>query len=144
MCRSTTINAFFPQKVSHFFQSSQPKNMSKTQAMLWQPPKLHQQNGPNIFINQQFNLLITANSFPVMKTGVPAMRTRVPCNKNRLFPVWKTSQGKPCSGPVLALYGITVQSRLQITLIVIFYLTEKDVYLHIFVNWICRFMFVCF
>ena len=45
---------------------------------------------------------------PVMKTGVPAIRTRVPCNENRFFPVWKTLQGKPCSGPVLALYRITV------------------------------------
>ena len=43
-----------------------------------------------------------------MKTGVPVMRTGVLCNENRLFPVWKTSQGKPCSGPVLALYGIAV------------------------------------
>ena len=43
-----------------------------------------------------------------MKTGVPAMRTGVPCNENRFFPVWKTSQGKPCSGPVLALYRIAV------------------------------------
>jgi hypothetical protein len=47
---------------------------------------------------------------PVMKTGVPAMRTGVPCNENRFFPVWKTSQGKPCSGPVLALYGIAVHT----------------------------------
>ena len=37
---------------------------------------------------------------PVIKTGVPAMRTGVPCNENRGFPLWKTSQGKPCSGPV--------------------------------------------
>ena len=43
-----------------------------------------------------------------MKTGVPAMRTGVLCNENRFFPVWKTSQGKPCSGPVLALYRIAV------------------------------------
>ena len=50
----------------------------------------------------------TANPFPVIKTGVPAMRTGVPCNENRFFPVWKTSQGKSCSGPVLALYRITV------------------------------------
>ena len=45
---------------------------------------------------------------PVMKTGVPAMRTGVPCNENRFFPVWKTSQGKPCFDPVLALYRIAV------------------------------------
>ena len=36
------------------------------------------------------------------------MRTGVPCNETRVFLVWKTSQGKPCSGPVLALYGIAV------------------------------------
>ena len=29
-------------------------------------------------------------------------------NENRFFPVRKSSQGKPCSGPVLALYGIAV------------------------------------
>ena len=52
--------------------------------------------------------LHTANPFPVMKKGVPAMITAVPCNENRLFPVWKTSQGKPCSGPVLTLYRIAV------------------------------------
>ena len=43
---------------------------------------------------------------PVTKTGVPAMRPGVPCNENRFFPAWKTSQGKPCSGPVLALYSV--------------------------------------
>ena len=43
-----------------------------------------------------------------MKTGVPAMRTGVPRNENRFFPLWKTSQGNPCSGPVLALYRIAV------------------------------------
>jgi len=31
---------------------------------------------------------------------IPVMKTGVPCNENRFFPVWKTSQGKPCSGPV--------------------------------------------
>ena len=46
---------------------------------------------------------------PVMRTGVPVMRTGVPCNENRFFPVCKTSQGKPCSGPVLALYRIAVR-----------------------------------
>ena len=24
----------------------------------------------------------------------------IPCNENRVFPVRKTSQGKPCSGPI--------------------------------------------
>ena len=43
-----------------------------------------------------------------MKTGVHAMRTGVPCNESRFFPVWKTSHGKPCSGPVLALQRIAV------------------------------------
>ena len=43
-----------------------------------------------------------------MKTGVPAMRTGVPCDENRFFPVWTTSQGKPGSDPVLALYRIAV------------------------------------
>ena len=52
-----------------------------------------------------------------MKTGVPAMRTGVPCNENRFFPVWKTSQGKPCSGPVLALYGIAVKGHFKFNFI---------------------------
>ena len=49
--------------------------------------------------------IFTANPF---QTGVPAMRTWVPCNQNRFFHAWKTSQGKICSGPVLALYRIAV------------------------------------
>ena len=36
------------------------------------------------------------------------MRTGVPFNENRFFPVRISTQGKPCSGPVLALYGIAV------------------------------------
>ena len=36
------------------------------------------------------------------------MRTGVPCNENRFFPVRISTQGKTCSGPVLALYGIAV------------------------------------
>jgi hypothetical protein len=36
------------------------------------------------------------------------MRTGFPCNENRVFPVRKSTQGKPCSGPVLALSGIAV------------------------------------
>ena len=55
-----------------------------------------------------FPVKFSHREIPVMKTGVPAMRTGVPCNENRFFPVWKTSQGKPCSGPVLALYRIAV------------------------------------
>ena len=36
------------------------------------------------------------------------MRRGAPCNVNRFFPVRITTQGKPCSGPVLALYEIAV------------------------------------
>ena len=36
------------------------------------------------------------------------MRTGVPCNENRLYPVRISTQGKTCSGTVLALYGIAV------------------------------------
>ena len=36
------------------------------------------------------------------------MRTGVPCNENKFFPVRISTQGKPCSGPVLTLYGIAV------------------------------------
>ena len=32
------------------------------------------------------------------------MRRRLPSNKNRFFAVRITTQGKPCSGPVLALF----------------------------------------
>ena len=60
--------------------------------------------------NRVFPVKFSHREIPVMKTGVPAMRTGVPCNENRFFPVWKTSQGKPCSDPVLALYRIAVQS----------------------------------
>ena len=58
--------------------------------------------------NRVFPVKFSHREIPVMKTGVPAMRTGVPCSENRFFPVWKTSQGKPCSGPVLALYRIAV------------------------------------
>ena len=58
--------------------------------------------------NRVFPVKFSHREIPVMKTGDPAMRTRVPCKENRLFPVWKTSQGKPCSGPVLILYRIAV------------------------------------
>ena len=60
--------------------------------------------------NRVFPVKFSHREIPVMKTVVPAMRTGVSCNGNRFFPVWKTSQGKPCSGPVLALYGIAVYS----------------------------------
>ena len=36
------------------------------------------------------------------------MRKGVPCNENRFFPVRISKQGKPCSGPVLALYRVAV------------------------------------
>ena len=39
---------------------------------------------------------------PVFITGIPA-------NVNIFFLYGKSTQGKPCSGPVLALYGIAVQ-----------------------------------
>ena len=58
--------------------------------------------------NRVFPVKFSHREIPVMNTGVPAMRTGVPCNEKRFFPVWKTSQGKPCSCPVLALYGIAV------------------------------------
>ena len=55
---------------------------------------------------------------PVMKTGFslcsfshrekPGFINSVPCNENRFSLCGKTKQGKPCSGPVLALYGIAV------------------------------------
>ena len=60
--------------------------------------------------NRVFPVKFSHREIPVMKTGVPAMRTGVPCNENRFFPVWKTSQGNPCSGLVLALYRIAVWS----------------------------------
>ena len=49
---------------------------------------------------------------PCNENRVPAMRTGFPCNENRFFPVRKSSQGKPCSDPVLALYGIAVKNIL--------------------------------
>ena len=58
--------------------------------------------------NRVFPAKFSHREIPVMKTGVPAMRTGIPCNENGFFPVWKTSQGNPCSAPVLALYGIAV------------------------------------
>ena len=54
--------------------------------------------------NRVFHVKFSPREIPVMKTGVPAMRTGVPCNEN-------TSQGKPFSGPVLALYRISVYTR---------------------------------
>ena len=45
---------------------------------------------------------------------IPAMKRGVPCNENMFFPVRITTQGKPCSGPVLALYGIAVLLRPKI------------------------------
>ena len=38
----------------------------------------------------------------------PVFITWEHCNENRFFPVWEKYTGKPCSGPVLALYGIAV------------------------------------
>ena len=62
----------------------------------------------NSYTANPFPVKFSHREIPVMKTGVPAMITAVSCNENRLFPVWKTSQGKPCSGPVLTLYRIAV------------------------------------
>ena len=42
------------------------------------------------------------------------MRTGIPCYENRFFPVWKTTHRKPCSGPVLALYGIAVYPQTRV------------------------------
>ena len=50
---------------------------------------------------------------PCNENRDPSMRTGIPCNENRFFPVQKPSQGKPCSGPVLALYRIAVQLSMQ-------------------------------
>ena len=40
------------------------------------------------------------------------MRTGVPCNENRFYPVRISTQGKLCSAPVLVLYGIAVSLTL--------------------------------
>ena len=53
-----------------------------------------------------FPVKFSHKEIPVMKTGVPAIRTRVLCNENRFFPVWKTSQGKPCSRPALYVHKL--------------------------------------
>ena len=45
---------------------------------------------------------------PCNEYRIPAMTRGVPYNKNRFFPVRISTQGKPCSLPVLALYGIAV------------------------------------
>ena len=77
-------------------------------------------------LNQKYDALNnTANPFPVMTTGIslcsnshrefPVMNTGS-LQWEQGFPVMKTgfslweftTQGKPCSGPVLALYGIAV------------------------------------
>ena len=43
------------------------------------------------------------------------MRTGVPRNENWFFPVRISTQGKPCSGSVLALYGIAVKIYVHTT-----------------------------
>ena len=45
------------------------------------------------------------------------MRTGVPFNENKFCPVRISTQGKPCSGPVLALYGIAVPNKIQAILL---------------------------
>ena len=74
---------------------------------------------------------LTANPFPVMTTGIslctnshremPVMNTGslqreqgLPVMKTSFFPVRISTQGKPCSGPVLALYGIAAVPTSQI------------------------------
>ena len=58
--------------------------------------------------DRDFPVYSFSQGIPCNEYRVPAMRTGVPCNENRFFPVRKSTQGKPCSGPVLALYGIAV------------------------------------
>ena len=57
--------------------------------------------------------------FPVMnegslqwEQGLPVMKTGVPCNENRVFPLRIYYTGKPCSGPVLTLYEMAVWEAL--------------------------------
>ena len=45
----------------------------------------------------------------------PVFIAGFPVDENRFFPVWKTSQGKPCSGPVVALYRIAVHIEVAMT-----------------------------
>ena len=45
------------------------------------------------------------------------MTTGVPSNENRFFPLRISTQGKPCSGPVLTLYGIAVRFSSQLVLV---------------------------
>ena len=51
---------------------------------------------------------------PCNENRDPVMSTGVPCNENRFFPVRIYYTGKPCSGPVLALYGIAVYSGINL------------------------------
>ena len=47
--------------------------------------------------NRVLPVKFSHREIPVMKTGVPAMRTGVPCNENRFFSVWKLSIWKVIS-----------------------------------------------
>ena len=42
---------------------------------------------------------------------IPVMITGVPCNENRFLPLRISTQGKPCSGPFMAMYRIAVQTH---------------------------------
>ena len=79
--------------------------------------------------NRVFPVKFFHREIPVMKTGVPAMRTGVPCNEIGVFPVWKTSQGKPCSGPVLALYRIAVNTLTNFRLKRVIIIASKSEFL---------------
>ena len=90
-------------------------------------------------------LWYTANPSPVMRTGFslcsisirvkPVFITGFPANENRFFPVWKYYTGKtlfwPCTGPVLALYGIAVWWK------------NESLWQEITCNKTCLFYFIC-
>jgi hypothetical protein len=54
--------------------------------------------------NRVFPVKFSHREIPVMKTGVPAIRTGVPCNEKGVFPCVENFTGKtlfwPCTGPV--------------------------------------------
>ena len=54
------------------------------------------------------------------------MRTGVPCNENRFFPVRISTQGKPCSDPVLAMYGIAAYVPPSVKYKLIFMILKAD------------------
>ena len=68
--------------------------------------------------NWYWNKSVHCKPIPVMKTGFslcsfshrekPVFITGIPANENSFSLCGNTTQGKPCSDPVLALYGIAV------------------------------------